>query len=157
MHATVTVGHPRVTDFQVVPDNVINILWQVPQIITLTAAEVLFSVTGYEFAYTQCAPSMKALVQAAWLLTTAAGDTIFAFVQLWIPFDNMAVEFLAFAGFMLIVIFIFALMCNFYYEYNYYVGELPSDKDDNNVECSSESCESERKSISSKGTFIERF
>ncbi|KAH7710688.1 CRE-PEPT-1 protein [Aphelenchoides avenae] len=148
---------PRVREFQVVPDHVISILWQVPQIVTLTAAEVLFSVTGYEFAYTQCAPSMKALVQAAWLLTTAAGDTIFAFVQLWIPFDNMAVEFLAFAGFMTVVVVIFALMCTFYYEYNYYVGEMPSDKDDNDAECSSETGGSERSRIASKATFTERF
>ncbi|KAH9298407.1 hypothetical protein KI387_002316, partial [Taxus chinensis] len=48
----------------------------VPQYIILTAAEVLFSVTGVEFAYSQAPVSMKSVVQAVWLLTTAAGDFI---------------------------------------------------------------------------------
>ncbi|KAH9310599.1 hypothetical protein KI387_025634, partial [Taxus chinensis] len=54
----------------------LSILWQVPQYIILTAAEVLFSVTGLEFAYSQAPVSMKSVVQAVWLLTTAAGDFI---------------------------------------------------------------------------------
>ena len=35
----------------------------------LTAGEILFSITGLEFAFTQAPASMKALLQAAWLLT----------------------------------------------------------------------------------------
>jgi solute carrier family 15 oligopeptide transporter 1 len=34
-------------------DNAVSILWQVPQIVTITAAEILFSITGLEFSYTQ--------------------------------------------------------------------------------------------------------
>lgn len=60
-------------------------------------------------------------------------------------------------GFMMVVVVIFALMCTFYYEYNYYVGELPSDNDDTHGECFSEGGESERRSIVSNGTIIDRF
>jgi hypothetical protein len=119
--------------FQVVPDNVISILWQVPQIVVITAAEILFSITGYEFAYSQAAPSMKALVQALWLLTTAVGDSIIVLIAYIDPFGtdanpaNMAWEFLGYAVAMFVVIVIFALMSIFYYDYNYYTGEDGSD------------------------------
>lgn len=53
-----------------------SILWQVPQHVIMTAAEVLFSVTGLEFAYSQAPLSMKSVVQAVWCLTTAAGEFV---------------------------------------------------------------------------------
>ncbi|CAJ0934393.1 unnamed protein product, partial [Mesorhabditis belari] len=108
--------------FQAVPDNSVNILWQVPQIVVITAGEILFSITGYEFAYSQCAPSMKAVVQAAWLFTTAIGDTIIVLITLWSPFDNMATMFFAYAGVMAVVIVLFAFMSHFYYDYKSYVA-----------------------------------
>ena len=83
--------------FQSAPDNSVSILWQVPQIAIITAAEILFSITGYEFAYSQAAPSMKSLVQAMWLLTTAAGDSIIVVIAL-VKIDNMAVQLACFAG-----------------------------------------------------------
>uniref|UniRef100_A0AC34QSV0 Uncharacterized protein n=1 Tax=Panagrolaimus sp. JU765 TaxID=591449 RepID=A0AC34QSV0_9BILA len=108
---------------RIVPDNVISILWQVPQIVTITVAEILFSITGYEFAYSQAAPSMKALVQALWLLTTAVGDTIIVIIALIDPFSNGAVQAFVYAGVMLVIIGVFALMSIFYYDYHYYTGE----------------------------------
>ena len=42
----------------------------------MTAAEVLFSVTGLEFAYSQAPISMKSVVQAFWCLTSAGRDLI---------------------------------------------------------------------------------
>lgn len=33
--------------------NSISMLWQIPQYVTITAGEVLFSITGLEFAYSQ--------------------------------------------------------------------------------------------------------
>lgn len=53
-----------------------SILWQVPQHVIMTAAEVLFIVTGWEFAYSQAPVSMKSVVQAVWCLTTAAGEFV---------------------------------------------------------------------------------
>ncbi|CAJ0584640.1 unnamed protein product, partial [Mesorhabditis spiculigera] len=107
---------------QIVQDNSVSILWQVPQIVVLTAAEILFSITGYEFAYSQCAPSMKAVVQAAWLLTTAVGDTIIVGITAWDPFSNMATMFFVYAICMAVVIGVFALMAIFYYEYKSYTA-----------------------------------
>ncbi|GMR62133.1 hypothetical protein PMAYCL1PPCAC_32328, partial [Pristionchus mayeri] len=118
--------------YQVVQDNQMNILWQIPQYVVLTAAEILFSITGYEFAYSQTAPSMKTLVQALWLLTTAIGDAIIVLITALDLFDDLATQFFAYAGVMFVVICIFALMAIFYFEYQYYTK--PEDEDDEEEE-----------------------
>ena len=38
---------------EVTPPNSIHILWQVPQYFIMTVAEVMFSVTGLQFSFTQ--------------------------------------------------------------------------------------------------------
>jgi dipeptide/tripeptide permease len=43
----------------------LNMLWHIPQIMAITAGEILFSITGLEFAYSQAPDSMKSIVQAA--------------------------------------------------------------------------------------------
>lgn len=79
-------------------ENVVSILWQVPQILVLTAGEILFSITGYEFAYSQTAPSLKALVQALWLFTIAVGDTLIIIITSMRLFDDMATLAFVYAG-----------------------------------------------------------
>lgn len=56
--------------------NSMHMLWLIPQYVVLTMGEVMFSVTGLEFAFTQAPVSMKSLLQAAWLLTVAFGNLI---------------------------------------------------------------------------------
>lgn len=43
--------------------NSVNMLWQVPQYIVITAGEVLFSITGLEFSYSQASPTMRSVLQ----------------------------------------------------------------------------------------------
>lgn len=69
-----------------------------PQIVVLAAGEILFSVTGYEFTYSQSSPSMKTLVQAIWLLTTALGDFVVVIIVALDLFRNLAVQAFVFAG-----------------------------------------------------------
>ncbi|KAH7725489.1 CRE-OPT-1 protein [Aphelenchoides avenae] len=64
----------------VVPPNYFSILWQIPQYILITSAEILFSITGLEFAYSQSSPALKSVVQAMWLFTVAIGDIIIILV-----------------------------------------------------------------------------
>ena len=53
-----------------------HVLWQVPQYFLLTCGEVMLSITGLEFAYSQAPESMKSVCSAAWLLTVAAGNLV---------------------------------------------------------------------------------
>lgn len=57
------------------PNN-IHMLWQLPQYIVITAGEVMFSVTGLEFSFTQAPSSMKSVLQACWLLSVAIGNML---------------------------------------------------------------------------------
>ncbi|KAF2343497.1 Proton-dependent oligopeptide transporter family, partial [Trinorchestia longiramus] len=54
----------------------LSILWQVPQYFLITLGEVFFSVSGLQFSFTEAPASMKSVIQAAWLLTTAGGDLL---------------------------------------------------------------------------------
>uniref|UniRef100_A0AC34GTB2 Uncharacterized protein n=1 Tax=Panagrolaimus sp. ES5 TaxID=591445 RepID=A0AC34GTB2_9BILA len=103
--------------YTIVPRNHLSIMWQIPQYIVITAAEILFSITGLEFCYSQAAPSMKSVLQAAWCFTVALGDLIIIIIAELSLFPNLAIEMFAYACGMLVVIFIFALMSIFYYEY----------------------------------------
>ncbi len=56
----------RVSNFQLTTENSIHMLWIVPQYFVITAGEIMFSVTGLEFSYSQSPESMKSVLQAAW-------------------------------------------------------------------------------------------
>lgn len=89
--------------------NSIHILWQFPQYFVITSSEVMFSVTGLEFSYSQAPTSMKSVLQAFWLLTVAFGNIIVILVAEAKAFNDQASEFFFFAALMLLdtVILIF--------------------------------------------------
>jgi len=60
-----------------------NVGWQLPAYILLTAGEVMVSITGLEFSYTQAPKTMKSLVMGIWLLAVWLGnefDTLLNFL-----------------------------------------------------------------------------
>ncbi|XP_040340599.1 solute carrier family 15 member 2 isoform X4 [Herpailurus yagouaroundi] len=67
---------PQAWKMKDTPANKLSIAWQLPQYALVTAGEVMFSVTGLEFSYSQAPSSMKSVLQAAWLLTVAVGNII---------------------------------------------------------------------------------
>ena len=56
--------------------NRVKMFYQIPQYVVITVAEILISVTGLSFFYSQAPESMKSLVAAMWLMTTAFGNVI---------------------------------------------------------------------------------
>jgi POT family proton-dependent oligopeptide transporter len=52
----------------------LSVMWQTVPYVILTAAEVLVSTTGLEFAFREAAPELKSTVMSFWLLTVTVGD-----------------------------------------------------------------------------------
>lgn len=107
-------GKPEANIVTVTEPNSVHLLWLIPQFVVITMGEVMFSVTGLEFAFTQAPISMKSLLQAAWLLTVAFGNLIVVIVAEVSIFNRQFYEFLLFAGLMFVDIIIFAIMAKFY-------------------------------------------
>jgi len=103
------------------PDNELSILWQIPQYFVISVAEILFSITGYEFAYSQAPNSMKSVVFALYLLTDAVGNVIILIISSvsTAGFD-MAWIFLIYACLMFVVFVIFIFIA-IKYKYTLYV------------------------------------
>lgn len=51
-------------------------LWIIPQFVVMTLGEVMYSVTGLEFSYSQSPESMKSVIQSAWQLTVGVGNLL---------------------------------------------------------------------------------
>ncbi|EHQ29046.1 POT family MFS transporter [Mucilaginibacter paludis] len=58
-----------------------SVWWQILAFIILSAGEVLVSITGLEYAYTQAPKSMKGTMGAIWLLTVSAGNLLDVYVN----------------------------------------------------------------------------
>ncbi|MEJ1973601.1 MAG: POT family MFS transporter [Lacunisphaera sp.] len=58
--------------------------WQIPAYALLSAGEIMVSITGLEFAYTQAPKAMKAMIQSIYLLAISAGNLLTALVHVFI-------------------------------------------------------------------------
>uniref|UniRef100_A0ABM5F7F9 Solute carrier family 15 member 2 isoform X2 n=1 Tax=Pogona vitticeps TaxID=103695 RepID=A0ABM5F7F9_9SAUR len=96
-----------------IPANNVHISWQIPQYLLISAGEVMFSVTGLAFSYSQSPVSMKSVLQAGWLLTVAIGNAIVLVVAQAAPLQQW-VEFVLFAVLLFVVFVIFSIMGYFY-------------------------------------------
>ncbi|XP_030199562.1 solute carrier family 15 member 2 isoform X1 [Gadus morhua] len=99
--------------FEDVMANNVNIAWQIPQYVLITVGEVMFSVTGLEFSYSQAPANMKSVLQAGWLLTVAFGNVIVLIVAEGGGLEQWA-EFVLFACLLVAVCIIFSIMAYFY-------------------------------------------
>ena len=101
----------------------LSILWQTWPYIIITAAEVLVSATGLEFAFREAAPEMKSLIMSFWLLTVAAGNLFVALLTKFLSHpgansDDASVStgrFLLYAVMMFGVAIVFSLIAGKYH------------------------------------------
>jgi len=145
-------GETKDNFFTVTEPNSVHMLWLIPQYFVMTLGEVMFSITGLEFSFTQAPVSMKSVLQAGWLLTTAFGNLIVVIIAEAKFFDSQANEFFLFAGLMLVDMAIFAFMAM---KYKYV--ELPEEEEDEEENKSKEIPLKERKSSEKNGSVNKAF
>ncbi len=97
----------------------LSVLWQTLPYIVLTAAEVLFSTTGLEFAFREASADLKSTILSFWLLTTSMGDLFVVTVTKLFSGGNHAGSvssgrFLQYAGMTVVVAVLFSLVAGFY-------------------------------------------
>ncbi|XP_059482681.1 peptide transporter family 1-like [Neocloeon triangulifer] len=101
---------PTILSRQIVtPENNVNMMWLIPQYFIMTTGEILFSVTGLEFAFTQAPLTMKSVMVAGWYIAVAVGNLVVIFVAEAKIFEEQMYEYLLFAGLMfagMIILFI---------------------------------------------------
>ena len=57
---------------------VVSVRWQFPAYFLLTMGEVMLSITGLEFAYSQAPRRMKSTIMGLWQLTVTLGNVLVA-------------------------------------------------------------------------------
>lgn len=111
-----------VAQIQIIGGATPSILWQFFAYVILTAAEVMVSITGLEFSYTQAPNSMKSFVMGLWLLSVALGNFITAQVTSRLQ-DIITIGtptyFWFFAGLMFLTAIIFMFVASRYKEESY--------------------------------------
>jgi len=92
---------------------VIPVLWQLIPYTIITTAEVLVSITGLEFAYTQAPRAMKSTIMGFWLLCVTFGNVLVAFLA---PLQSLSLTtfFWTFASLMAAAAVIFTILASFY-------------------------------------------
>lgn len=91
----------------------LSVAWQFIQYAIIIAGEVLLSVTGLEFAFAQAPPSMKSTIMSMWLLSVAFGNMLTASVTNLnknVLHASGPGELLFYAGLMLVVAAVFAVI-----------------------------------------------
>uniref|UniRef100_A0A674EUF5 Solute carrier family 15 member 1 n=1 Tax=Salmo trutta TaxID=8032 RepID=A0A674EUF5_SALTR len=113
------VNHPEecsesISGVEDIQPNSFHMGWQIPQYFLITCGEVVFSVTGLEFSYSQAPSNMKAVLQAGWLFTVAIGNFIVLIVAEIAQIEEQWAEFVLFASLLVAVCVIFSIMAYFY-------------------------------------------
>lgn len=119
-----------VSRYMITSENSVHMLWLIPQYFVITVSEVMFSITGLEFSFTQAPATMKSVLQAAWLLTVAVGNLIVVIIAEAKFFNRQSLEFFLFAGLMFVDMIIFAVLASRYT----YVDEIQECESDHKSE-----------------------
>nr|ART29409.1 proton-dependent oligopeptide transporter 2 [Tenebrio molitor] len=96
--------------FEITEPNSVHMLLLLPQYIIITAGEIMFAITGLEFSYSQAPVSMKSVLQACFLLTSAIGNLIIVIIESAKIFDKQSYDFFLYTGLMVLDMIILAFM-----------------------------------------------
>lgn len=93
----------------------VSAAWQIGPFVLITIGEVLVSVTGLEFAYTQAPREMKATIMGFWALSVTAGNLLVALLAGLKGLPKVEF-FFVFAGLMALAALLFGIRARFYVE-----------------------------------------
>ena len=91
----------------------VHIVWQLIPYFVITLSEVMVSVTGLEFAYSQSPKRMKSVIMGFWLLNSTLGDVL-VIVITQMEIDSRTTFFMVFAGLMFAAGILFGIRARFY-------------------------------------------
>ena len=98
----------------------VHVVWQVIPYVIMTLSEVMVSITGLEFGYSQAPKRVKSVIMGIWLLMVSLGNVLVAFVA---NFQMGPLEFFwLFAGLMAIAALLFGLRAATYTYKDYAQG-----------------------------------
>ncbi|XP_043216312.1 solute carrier family 15 member 2-like isoform X1 [Amphibalanus amphitrite] len=109
-------GHEFQKMFTLTEPNSVHMFWLIPQYFVITVGEVMFSITGLEFSFTQAPVQMKSVLQAAWLLTVSFGNLLDVVIVEMEVSDKQSHEFFFFAALMFLDMLLFCFLA---YRYKY--------------------------------------
>lgn len=92
----------------------LSVIWQFPQFLFLQLGEVLLSIPGLQFAFTQAPTSMKSVLTAAWFCNNAIGNLIVVIMKEIKPVRYQSTEFFMYSLLMLLGIVIFSFLAYWY-------------------------------------------
>ncbi len=94
-------------------EGAVHVGWQLIPYLIITVAEVMVSVTGLEFAYSQAPRRMKSVIMGFWLFNVTLGNLLVVFLS---TFKDLkpAMFFWTFAGLMAVAAALFGLRAKFY-------------------------------------------
>jgi len=97
-----------------------HILWQLVPYLLMTMSEVMVSIVGLEFAYTQAPKAVKSTVMSFWLLTVSVGSLITIIVVQVNPFPIASGHyFMIFSVMAALTACLFGTLARFYKPRNY--------------------------------------
>jgi POT family proton-dependent oligopeptide transporter len=85
----------------------LSVGWQFGPYFILSSAEILISITGLEFAYTQAPRAMKGTLMSIWLITIALGNFVTAIISYINPFSGGVSEFFFYTVLMALLAVVF--------------------------------------------------
>lgn len=115
----------------------VHVAFQIPQYLIMCFAEILVSISGLEFAFTQAPKSMKSIMASFYLITVAIGNILVSIIA-ELPFPNVmfkqVYEFLFFTVLVTIFMFIFLIIIrNYKYKEDLKEKEIEEEFDKNEL------------------------
>ncbi len=120
---------PALIEHWLAQGKTVNIGWQLLGYVVLTAAEVMVSITGLEFSYTQSPRTMKSVVMSLWLLSVSLGNFFTARINSLIANDDGSSKlseqnyYLLFAGIMAAATIVYVFVAGRYKTRSYLQSE----------------------------------